>query len=126
MAIKFYNHYFKKPGTHSIFLINSAKQMSNNYTPCFNRIGFVVIPFYIELPCPVKAFEKRTYADVDKNMIQVENMNKLLINAVCCSIIENKDIVQSLFLMKRKIYCIDMYNRIFRTTKNRIEKVKMR
>ena len=24
--------------------------MSNYYTPCFYRIGFVVIPFYIELP----------------------------------------------------------------------------
>ena len=25
--------------------------MSNNYAPCYNRIDFVVIPSYIELPC---------------------------------------------------------------------------
>ena len=25
--------------------------MSNNYAPCFNRIDFVFIPSYIELPC---------------------------------------------------------------------------
>ena len=25
--------------------------MSNNYAPCFNRIHFVVIPSYVELPC---------------------------------------------------------------------------
>ena len=29
----------------------SGKQMSNNYAPCFNRIDFVVIPSYKELPC---------------------------------------------------------------------------
>ena len=56
-------------------------------------------------------------------MIQVENMYKLLINAVCCSIIENKDIVQSLFMMKRKIYCIDMYNRIFGQLKIDMQKL---
>ena len=28
----------------------SGKQVSNNYAPCFNRINFVVIPSYIELP----------------------------------------------------------------------------
>ena len=57
-------------------------------------------------------------------MTQVENMYKLLINAVCCSIIESKDIVQSLFLMKRKIYCIDMYNRIFGQLKIDMKKLK--
>ena len=32
---------------HQIYL---GKQMGNNYAPCFNRVDFVVIPFYIELP----------------------------------------------------------------------------
>ena len=35
----------------SVFLITSGTQISNNYAPCFNRIHFVVIPSYIELPC---------------------------------------------------------------------------
>ena len=32
------------------FWITSGKQMSDCYTPRFNRIGFVVTPSYIELP----------------------------------------------------------------------------
>ena len=31
------------------------RQMSNNYAPSFNRINFVVIPSYIELPCLYQA-----------------------------------------------------------------------
>ena len=49
--IKFYHQYLKKkPDANAIFLMTSGKQMSNNYAPCFNRIGFAVIPSYIELP----------------------------------------------------------------------------
>ena len=31
-------------------LITSGKQISNNYVPYFNRIDFVVIPSYVEIP----------------------------------------------------------------------------
>ena len=32
--------------------------MSNDYAPCFNRIDFVVIPSYIELPCMSPSLRK--------------------------------------------------------------------
>ena len=40
----------KKRDIQVVFLITSWQQMSYSYVPCFNRINFVVIPSYIELP----------------------------------------------------------------------------
>ena len=49
MTIKFY-HYWLKRGVHALFWITSGKQICNNYASCFNRIDFVVIHSYTELP----------------------------------------------------------------------------
>ena len=40
----------KKNDLLAVFLINSGKQMSNNYAPYFSIFNLVVIPSYIELP----------------------------------------------------------------------------
>ena len=40
----------KKAWCNAFFYITLGKQMSNYYAPCFYKIGFVVIPSYIELP----------------------------------------------------------------------------
>ena len=40
----------KKRDIQVVFLITSWQQMSYSYVPCFNRINFVVIRSYIELP----------------------------------------------------------------------------
>ena len=48
----------EKRDAQAIFFITSSKQMSNNYAPCFSRIDYAVIPFYIELPCTIKQSNK--------------------------------------------------------------------
>ena len=40
----------KNSSVYVIFLITLGKEMSNNCAPCFNRIDFVAIASYIELP----------------------------------------------------------------------------
>ena len=49
--MKPFHQQLQKRGVSSIFCISSGKQMNNNYAPCFNKIEFVVIGTYIELPC---------------------------------------------------------------------------
>ena len=41
----------KKLGVNAIFQITSGKQMTNNSTPCSNRINFGFSPSYLELYC---------------------------------------------------------------------------
>ena len=41
----------KKLGVNAVFQITSGKQMTNNSTPCANRINFGFSPSYLELYC---------------------------------------------------------------------------
>ena len=50
-------------------------QIGNNYAPCFNRIDFVVIAFYIELPW-IKLFWDNSFKKViDWLIYEVVTMN---------------------------------------------------
>ena len=46
VTIKFYYKLLKKRGVHTIILITSGKQISNEYKLCLDKIGSVVIPSY--------------------------------------------------------------------------------
>ena len=48
------------------FLNHFREAKSNNYAPCFNRIGFVVILSYIEISCRI-VYEGYNFSSFDGN-----------------------------------------------------------
>ena len=49
-------------------------QMSNYYVPCFNRIDFVVIPSYIELPWYILSYVSYS---IDIYIVAIKNIRNM-------------------------------------------------